>query len=45
MMGFKAAVLRIPAEHLSVICLCNLEEIEPGELVKKIASLYFEPSN
>jgi len=40
MMGFRADVMRFPEERFSVMCLCNLGNIVPGELTRKVANLY-----
>ena len=40
MMGFRTHLLRFPAERFSVICLCNLGDINPGALARDVAGLY-----
>lgn len=42
MMGFKTHLLRFPDDRLGVVCLCNLNEIDPGELVERVADVYLE---
>lgn len=38
--GYRADLLRFPDQHLSMACLCNKGEIQPGELTKKVADIY-----
>jgi CubicO group peptidase (beta-lactamase class C family) len=38
--GFRAGMLRFPDQNFSIFCLCNLSEIEPMELARKIADIY-----
>lgn len=40
MMGFKTHLLRFPERHFSVICLCNLGSINPGQLAYRVADVY-----
>ena len=40
MMGFKADYLRFPERRLTVLALCNLGEIQPMSLAKRVAELY-----
>ncbi len=40
MMGFKTHILRFPDQRFSVICLCNLEQIDPGDLAHRVADVY-----
>ena len=40
MMGFKAGFARFPERQLSVLALCNLGEIQPGEMVNQVVYLY-----
>lgn len=40
MMGFRTHLLRIPEERFSVICLCNLGEINPGALARDVARIH-----
>ncbi len=42
MMGFKASFLRFPEERLTFVCLCNLGDIEPAQLTRKVADIYLE---
>ncbi len=39
-MGFKAGYLRFPERRLTVLALCNLGEIRPMRLAKRVADLY-----
>ncbi len=39
-MGYKAEMARFPDQRFSVICLSNLDSIDPLHLVKKISDLY-----
>lgn len=43
MMGFKTHLLRFPERRLSVICLCNLSDIDPGDLARRVAEPFLEP--
>jgi len=38
--GYRADLLRFPAQHFSVACLCNQAETRPGELTRKVADIY-----
>ncbi|MFQ5791019.1 MAG: serine hydrolase domain-containing protein [Acidobacteriota bacterium] len=38
--GFRAHMLRFPEQKFTVICLCNLSSIDPGELNRKVAEIY-----
>jgi len=38
--GFRAAIVRFPDEHFSVICLANLGSMDPSGLAFKVADLY-----
>jgi CubicO group peptidase (beta-lactamase class C family) len=38
--GYRAELLRFPGENLSVICLCNLGNSNPGMLSRKVAEIY-----
>lgn len=40
MMGFRAHLLRLPEERLTVATLCNLDDIDPGALSRKVVDLY-----
>lgn len=40
MMGFRTHLTRFPAERFSVICLCNLGDINPGALARDVAEVY-----
>lgn len=42
MMGFRTHLLRFPHERLGIVCLCNLDEIDPGNLVERVADVYLE---
>jgi CubicO group peptidase (beta-lactamase class C family) len=46
MMGFRTHLLRFPNQRLSVICLCNLANIDPGALARQVADVYLtDPLN
>jgi len=38
--GFRSAMIRFPAQKFSVICLANLNTINPSKLCLKIADIY-----
>ena len=38
--GFRAAISRFPEQKFSVICLANLDSINPTELCSKVADIY-----
>ncbi len=38
--GFNSDMIRFPDEKLSVICLCNLSNIESGRLTRQVADIY-----
>jgi CubicO group peptidase (beta-lactamase class C family) len=38
--GYRAEFLRFPDQHLAVIVLCNLANINPGDLGRKVADLF-----
>ncbi len=38
--GFRAAILRFPEQKFSVICLANLDSINPTDLCFKVADIY-----
>lgn len=40
MMGFRTYWLRFPGERLTVICLCNLANSNPGALSHQVADIY-----
>lgn len=42
MMGFKAYLLRLPDRPLTVATLCNLGDIDPGSLSRRVADLYID---
>ena len=42
MMGFKAAFLQFPTERVSVLIACNLGEIEPMGLARRVASIFLQ---
>ena len=39
-MGYRTELLRFPAQHFSVICLCNLSRMNPSALAQKVADVY-----
>lgn len=38
--GFTSDMIRFPGERFSVICLCNLSNIESGRLTRQVADIY-----
>lgn len=42
MMGFRAALLRFPDERFTVLTLCNLGNIDAGQLADRVAALFLE---
>ncbi|MFQ5817027.1 MAG: serine hydrolase domain-containing protein [Terriglobia bacterium] len=38
--GFRAQLLRFPEQKFSVICLCNLSNINPTRLARQVADIY-----
>ncbi len=38
--GFRAAILRFPDQNFSVICLANLESMNPEGLCERVADIY-----
>ncbi len=38
--GFNADMIRFPDQRLTVVCLCNLSNIESGRLTRKVADIY-----
>jgi CubicO group peptidase (beta-lactamase class C family) len=38
--GYRAELLRLPSEHASVACLCNLARSNPSGLARKVADVY-----
>lgn len=40
--GYAADVLRFPGQRFTVICLCNLSNVQPLTLSRKIADVYLE---
>ncbi len=38
--GFNSDMIRFPDQRLSVICLCNLSNIESGRLTRRVADIY-----
>ncbi len=41
--GFRAALLRFPEQKFSVICLANLESMNPDGLCERVADIYLAP--
>ena len=39
-MGYRAEMIRFPAQRFSVICLANLGSINPSRLARQVADLY-----
>ena len=42
--GFRTYMARFPEQRLSVICLCNLADIDPGELATRVADIWLPES-
>lgn len=40
MMGFRTHLVRFPDRRLSIACLCNLGEIDPGARALRVADIY-----
>lgn len=40
--GFRAQMFRFPEQKFSVICLCNSANIDPTNLVKRVADIYLD---
>ncbi|MFT3775903.1 MAG: serine hydrolase domain-containing protein [Minicystis sp.] len=40
--GFRAEILRFPAQRLAIACTCNIAEARPQELAHSIADIYLE---
>ncbi|MBL8858224.1 MAG: beta-lactamase family protein [Planctomycetes bacterium] len=38
--GFRAEFLRFPAQHVSVVCLCNLGSMNPSALADRVAEVW-----
>ncbi len=38
--GYRADVVRFPKQRFSVVCLCNMAEIQPWQLCRKVADIY-----
>lgn len=38
--GFNADMIRFPEQRFSVICLCNLTNIQSGRLTRRVADIY-----
>ncbi len=39
--GYRAEMLRFPAQHFSVACLCNVANANPSALARKVADVYW----
>ncbi len=37
--AYRAELLRVPAEELTVVCLCNRDDLNPSQLARRIARL------
>ena len=42
--GYRADILRFPAQNFSVICLCNISEGDPSLRSRQVADLYLKDS-
>ncbi len=40
--GFRAGMLRFPAQRLTVTCLCNRADANPMRLARAVAEVYLE---
>lgn len=40
--GFGAEMLRFPEKRFTIVCLCNLDEINPNLLAKNVATLFLQ---
>lgn len=40
--AYRAELLRVPAEDLVVICLCNRDDVSPSELCRRVANVVQE---
>jgi hypothetical protein len=40
--GFRAELVRFPAQHFSVVCLCNLASMDASGLAQKVAELWLD---
>jgi CubicO group peptidase (beta-lactamase class C family) len=38
--GYRADFIRLPDQHFSVACLCNVTNIDPTEVTRQIAGIY-----
>lgn len=41
--GYRAQLLRFPAQHFSVACLCNLGNADPETRATKVAEIFLSP--
>ena len=41
--GYRAELLRVPAEDLVVVCLCNRDDSNPSELCARVALAALKP--
>lgn len=42
--GYRTGVIRFPAQHFAVVCLCNLSSADPSALLRAVADVYLEKS-
>lgn len=40
--GYRAQLLRFPEQHVSIVCLCNLGDMDPGRLCQRVADVWLE---
>ena len=40
--GYRSELMRFPEQRFSVICLCNLANMEPEDLARRVADIYLE---
>ena len=40
--GYRAELIRFPEQKFSVVCLCNLNSMDPSLLARKVAEVYLE---
>ena len=43
--GFRTRLLRYPAQHFSIVCLCNLSSVSTNPLAERIADIYLGGSS
>lgn len=38
--GYRTDMIRFPEQRFSVICLCNVDNVNPGSIVRQVADIY-----